>query len=299
VTALTDATVEEHVEAGVAEAAEPAISRARAPVARRVAAITAIVLASAAVLAFILLAYEGPFGDAWYSVRQHARTADFNALHEHTGRGRAIAILQIPRIGLSTVVAEGDSAAELRGGPGHRIGTPLPGSVGNAVVLGHRAVWGGPFAHLDQLEAGDLIAVQTHASDGTSPTAAYTVLSVKPASADDPSPFATSDDHRLTLITSRGGRYSSDRLVVTAVSGKPGRTLDRADVQSASPPRSSSATRDAGALALLGIAGAVLAWFLLRRRHQPVGVAVVVAPLAIIGLLGVLLDVDLFLPVLR
>jgi sortase A len=75
--------------------------------------------------------------------------------------GEAVAIIRIPKIGVDKVVVEGTSVADLRKGPGHYIGTPLPGQIGNAGIAGHRTTYGAPFGNLDQLAAGDLITVQT------------------------------------------------------------------------------------------------------------------------------------------
>ena len=62
--------------------------------------------------------------------------------------GNAIGVVQIPRLGLNVVVAEGDAPQQLRSGPGHRFGTALPGDIGNAVIVGHRSGWGGPLASI-------------------------------------------------------------------------------------------------------------------------------------------------------
>ncbi len=75
--------------------------------------------------------------------------------------GEPAAIIRIPRIGIDKVVVEGTSTADLRKGPGHYAGTPLPGQVGNAAIAGHRTTYGAPFADLDQLLEGDLIQVET------------------------------------------------------------------------------------------------------------------------------------------
>jgi sortase A len=75
--------------------------------------------------------------------------------------GEPAAIIRIPRIGVDKVVVEGTSTADLRKGPGHYAGTPLPGQVGNAAIAGHRTTYGAPFADLDQLLEGDLIQVET------------------------------------------------------------------------------------------------------------------------------------------
>ena len=75
--------------------------------------------------------------------------------------GDAIARLRIPKIKLDKVIVEGVSSEDLKDGPGHYPGTPLPGQPGNAAVAGHRTTYGAPFYDFDQIEIGDLIYVTT------------------------------------------------------------------------------------------------------------------------------------------
>lgn len=75
--------------------------------------------------------------------------------------GDPVAYLSIPAIGLRQVVVEGTTSSNLFAGPGHRRDTPLPGQRGVSVLMGRRAAFGGPFARLDDLEAGDTIEVTT------------------------------------------------------------------------------------------------------------------------------------------
>ena len=56
---------------------------------------------------------------------------------------------------------QGTSPADLEKGPGHYVGTALPGQRGNFAVAGHRVGKGEPFLNLDQLRAGDAVVVQT------------------------------------------------------------------------------------------------------------------------------------------
>lgn len=134
--------------------------------------------------------------------------------------GEAIAILQIPRIGVDSAVVQGTGRADLRKGPGHYPLTPLPGQLGNAAIAGHRTTYGAPFNRLDELAKGDPIVVRTLAG-----TYHYTVteqLIVKPkdvfvldATPDPKHPgrsFAT-----LTLTTCNPEFSARQRLVVHAV----------------------------------------------------------------------------------
>ena len=71
--------------------------------------------------------------------------------------GDPIGYIRIPRIGINQVVVEGTNTPDLRKGPGHYIGTPLPGQGGNAAIAGHRTTYGHPFYNLDSVKVGDPI----------------------------------------------------------------------------------------------------------------------------------------------
>jgi sortase A len=77
--------------------------------------------------------------------------------------GEAFAVLHIPRLGAdySRVVLEGTDEDELKQGPGHYVGTAMPGERGNVGLAGHRVGKGSPFLDLDQLRPGDPIVVET------------------------------------------------------------------------------------------------------------------------------------------
>ena len=75
--------------------------------------------------------------------------------------GAAIASLDIPDIGLRWTVVEGVAVEDLKKGPGHYPGTPMPGQPGNAAIAGHRTTYGAPFFRINELEAGDPIFVRT------------------------------------------------------------------------------------------------------------------------------------------
>ncbi len=63
-------------------------------------------------------------------------------------------MIQIPKIGLNQVVVEGTGEDDLSKGPGHYLGTPLPGEEGNVGIAGHRTTWGRPFYNLDSARRG-------------------------------------------------------------------------------------------------------------------------------------------------
>jgi sortase A len=75
--------------------------------------------------------------------------------------GNPIGDIRIPVIGINQVVVEGTNTPDLRKGPGHYIGTPLPGQAGNVAIAGHRTTYGHPFYNLDSVKVGDPIVLTT------------------------------------------------------------------------------------------------------------------------------------------
>lgn len=77
------------------------------------------------------------------------------------GAGKALAVLDIPKIQVKKVIVEGVGRDELRKGPGHVPSTVLPGQDGTFGVSGHRTTYGAPFYRLNELVKGDTITVVT------------------------------------------------------------------------------------------------------------------------------------------
>jgi sortase A len=135
--------------------------------------------------------------------------------------GRPVARIDIPRIGLDQIVVEGTTADDLRKGPGHLPVSPLPGQIGNSVIVAHANAYGGPFGDLGSLRPGDRISLLT--GDGPS---TYVVTGHRLISADNTAPFEATPQNRLTLVTS-SGLFATSRYVVTAsLSGKPYKAPD-------------------------------------------------------------------------
>ena len=142
------------------------------------------------------------------------------ALPSTPADGDPVGVIKIDKIGVDKVVVQGTSVPDLRKGPGHYAGSPLPGQLGNAAIAGHRTTYGAPFGDLDQLARGDKISVRTLTG-----TWAYEVLdnypiAVAPNQTDvldpttDPAsgqPLAT-----LTLTTCEPKYQATERLVVKA-----------------------------------------------------------------------------------
>jgi len=125
--------------------------------------------------------------------------------------GAPVAIMQIPRLGMYEAVVEGTRSGQLRDGPGHLVGTSLPGQPGNAVLGGRRVLYGGPFRRLGALHPGDSIDVTTGQGH-----AVYRVTTVTNLASSDGSFAQYRNDNRLTLFTSGSRWTASSRLVVSA-----------------------------------------------------------------------------------
>jgi len=101
--------------------------------------------------------------------------------------------IAIPRIGLRAVVLEGTSSHDLLLGPGHMSGTAAPGTVGNAVIAGHRDTF---FRNIHKLQRGD--AVYILRSGKQFRYVVFRKIVVEPT---DLSVLRKTNDRELTLIT--------------------------------------------------------------------------------------------------
>ena len=125
--------------------------------------------------------------------------------------GAPVAVLEIPKIGVNKVVVEGTNTPDLRQGPGHYQGTPLPGQAGNAAIAGHRTTYGAPFYNLDALHIGDEIMLTT-----TQGTFTYKVQRSTVVSPSDRAVLAAGTTPELSLTTCNPRFSASTRLVVQA-----------------------------------------------------------------------------------
>jgi len=116
--------------------------------------------------------------------------------------GAPVAIVDIPVIGVHEVVVEGTSSDVLKGGPGHRRDTVLPGQRGISVLMGRASAYGGPFSRLQELAPGDTFTVRTGQGKQV-----FEVIGVRYAG--DPTPKApTAKESRIMLETARGAAFA-------------------------------------------------------------------------------------------
>jgi sortase A len=71
--------------------------------------------------------------------------------------GEPVGRLLIGRIGLNMVVVQGTDHESLKKGPGHYVGSGLPGEGHLVYVAGHRTTYLAPFAAINDIRTGDYI----------------------------------------------------------------------------------------------------------------------------------------------
>jgi sortase A len=125
--------------------------------------------------------------------------------------GSPIGDIRIPVIGINQVVVEGTNTPDLRKGPGHYTGTPLPGQSGNVAIAGHRTTYGHPFYNLDSVKVGDPIVLTTLQGIFVYDTTKSFVVSPSDTTVVD-NVFAD----QLTLTTCNPRFSATTRLVVQA-----------------------------------------------------------------------------------
>ena len=101
--------------------------------------------------------------------------------------------LEIPRLGLSTIVVEGVGTSDLRRAVGHIPGTAFPGERGNVGIAGHRDTH---FRPLAGVQLNDLITLTTPAGEYQ-----YRVVSSVVVSPDAVEVLDPTGDDVLTLVT--------------------------------------------------------------------------------------------------
>jgi len=107
--------------------------------------------------------------------------------------GGLIGRLEIPRLGLSVIVIEGEDKTTLRRAAGHVPGTALPGQAGNVGVTGHRDTF---FRPLRNIQRNDVITLTTLQGEFR-----YRVVSTKVVSPDNVAVLDSTGGEFLTLVT--------------------------------------------------------------------------------------------------
>jgi LPXTG-site transpeptidase (sortase) family protein len=126
--------------------------------------------------------------------------------------GDPLTRIEIPKLGVDTIVVQGTSPSALRAGAGHYPSTPLPGAAGNVAIAGHRTTYGRPFNQVDALQPKDTIIL-------TTPIGRYTYAVSKAPFITHPFDWtiiAKSKEPILTLTTCHPKGSARQRLIVRA-----------------------------------------------------------------------------------
>lgn len=194
-----------------APATHPSTRRSR----RRVLRITAIAMLLSGLL---LVGFPAYLYGLSALVEAHAQSTLYKTLAGQLGaatapvgdapQGAPVAIIDIPKLGISDLaIVEGTTSADLTHGPGLLPSSAFPGQSGVSVVYGRAEMFGGPFAHLMELNRGDRITVVT--GEGTS---TYSVESFGDTSHPASNPAA----NQLVLYTAGASILASGYEQVTA-----------------------------------------------------------------------------------
>jgi len=176
-----------------------------------------VALAYAAYVVIDARAYQASAHHELESTRQQASAAlsDRDPLFSSTApsvaEGASIGEIRIPRLGLTAIVAEGESTAVLQRAIGHLAETALPGESGNVVLAGHRDTL---FRPLRLIRIGDAIALNTQYGDFE-----YVVEWTEVVGPEDVDVVQSTGRSTLTLITCFPFSYvgpAPERFVVRA-----------------------------------------------------------------------------------
>lgn len=119
--------------------------------------------------------------------------------------------IEIPRVGVSAIVRDGDDDATLAVAVGHVPGTARPGEPGNVVLAGHRDSF---FRGLRRIRPDDTIWIRAPGHD-----AEYRVEATEVVGPGETRVLAATADDRLTLVTCYPFGYigsAPKRFIVTA-----------------------------------------------------------------------------------
>jgi sortase A len=171
------------------------------------------VLLAAGLLALGYAAYIVVDAKAYQAIEQRRfeRSREDAAVAPALIDGGAIGEIQIPRLGLTAIVVQGDSSAILQRAVGHLADTALPGESGNVVLAGHRDTF---FRPLKRVHAGDAITLKTRDGDFE-----YRVESTAVVPPSDVQVLQSTGGRTLTLITCYPFSYlgsAPDRFIVHA-----------------------------------------------------------------------------------
>ena len=242
-----------------------------------------------------LVTYDKLAVEFMHDRRQDALVSQFNnaPTSDKLAFGDAVAVLQIPKISVNTIVSEGESHATLRAGPAHRGSSVMPGARGNAVIVGKAFRYGEPFARLEELAVGSEIYVKLRASDPVR----YLVDTVERLPRNDATPFESTDDATLTLVTSTT-RLGGESVIVRATASGDAALVDTPAGSVAPASEDRVSFTDLTVVAIWAAVCASLAWVVSRSPLRLGGIvrAAIFAPIVALAALQFTLALERLVP---
>jgi len=306
----TEPTAADRSDAGTEPEVEEGPNRSDHEPSRTARAIVVLVLLGLVAL----LVADMVIGAATHAEHQRHLASEYGERQADLAVGDASYVLQIPSVGLNEVVVEGASPTELRGGPGRRLDSAVPGEPGNTVVQGTSVRFGGPFGPLEDVVAGKTIYLRSRSGE----VFRYKVTKVQKAADDDQKFLDVDGPDRLTLVSSSSHPLSGERRVViavpdTGVAQEEEPAVDTEGADGAEPAAASAASEQAdgpvrvydvrglGQTVLLLCGLALMAIGLvaasgLRRRYRVSTVAVVAGSSVALGVVLISFNISAFIP---
>lgn len=131
------------------------------------------------------------------------------------------ATLYVPRWGDDYIkpISEGTSRRDVLDplGIGHYPDTVMPGHLGNFAIAGHRTTYGKPFEHVDLLEPGDALVVETADAWFVYQVVSHEIVRPRDVHVISPNPFnigATPDRAAITLTSCHPKFSAAQRFIV-------------------------------------------------------------------------------------
>ena len=238
----------------------------------------------------------------------HAQQRLYGELREELAEGTApqgapiaagapVALIDAPGLGLRhVVVVEGTRPAQLDDGPGHALGSVLPGQAGTSVLMGRALSYGAPFGELASAKAGETLTLTT--AEGTFH---YVVADVRRQG--DPVPAAPATGAGRLVLVSAGGSQPlarAEAVYVDAVlqgAAQPVGAVSPADPEGAPMARDVSiGTLAILALLLQALLLALIGFVWARHRWSRMGAWITGVPVLVAALWSVSLVASRLLP---
>jgi sortase A len=127
------------------------------------------------------------------TLQKHMSGAPGLEARPHYVEGQSMGWIEIPRLGISAIVAHGDDTRTLMRAVGHIPGTAFPGDGGNVGLAAHRDTF---FRALEGIESSDLIHLVM-----PNQTLAYRVVDVALVRPSQVDVLHTTSEPMLTLVT--------------------------------------------------------------------------------------------------